>query len=136
MSVYHGNFYVQTSRRTEAVDVTEDVEKIVDKSKIKNGVCMIFVPHATASIVLEEAESGLMEDIEKMVQKMFPRGAGYEHDRIDDNANSHLGSGFIGQSRFYPIRDGKIVRGTWQQTFLLEMDGPRRREIVVTVMGD
>lgn len=136
MRVHHGKFQVQTSKRIEAIDITGKVEAIVEKSKIKNGICMIFVPHATASIILEEAEDGLIEDIERTAQKMFPRGAGYEHDIIDDNAAAHLASGFICQSRSYPVENGKIVRGTWQQAMLLELDGPRNREIVVTVLGE
>lgn len=136
MKVNHDKFEIRTSRRIEVVDITEKVETIVEKSKIKNGICLIFVPHATAAVVLEEAESGLINDIEAFVQKNFPKGAGYEHDRIDDNASSHLASGFIGQSRLYPVKDGEIVRGTWQQSFLLELDGPRNREVVVTVIGE
>jgi secondary thiamine-phosphate synthase enzyme len=136
MKVYHDKFQVQTSKRVEVIDITEKIKDIANKSKIENGICLIFVPHATASIILEEAESGLIKDIEKTIQKMFPRGSDYEHDRIDDNASSHLASGFIGQSRTYPIKNGEIVRGTWQQSLLLELDGPRNREVIVTVLGE
>lgn len=136
MKVFHEEFEIKTSRRIEVVDITEKVEEVVEKSRVKNGVCFIFTPHATAAIVLEEAEAGLMSDIENFVGKYFPRGAGYEHDKIDDNADSHLASGFIGQSRIYPIKDGKIMKGTWQQAFLVELDGPRRRKIIVTAIGE
>lgn len=137
MRVFQDRFRISTSKRTEVIDITEKVENLVDKSKIKNGICLIFVPHATAAIILEEAESGLMEDIKKFIQSKFPKGVDYEHDRIDDNADSHLGSGFIGQSRILPIKNGEIVRGTWQRPFFLELDGPReRREIIVTVIGE
>jgi len=135
MEIYQDGFEIETSKRTEVVDITGKIEKIVDKSNIKNGICLIFLPHATASIILEEAESGLMEDIEKMVQKNFPKGMGYRHDRIDDNASSHLASGFIGQSRILPIKNGNLVRGTWQRPMLLELDGPRTRKISVTILG-
>jgi secondary thiamine-phosphate synthase enzyme len=136
MKVYHDKFEIKTSKRIEAIDITEKVETVVDKSKVENGICLIFVPHATAAIVLEEAESGLMSDIEVAIQKIFPKEAGYKHDRIDDNASSHIASGLIGQSRVYPIKDGEIVKGVWQQTFLIELDGPRRREVVITVIGE
>ena len=135
MEIYQDEFEIETSKRTEVVDITGKIEKIVNKSNIKNGVCLIFLPHATASIILEEAESGLMEDIEKIVQKNFPRGMGYRHDRIDDNANSHLASGFIGQSRILPIKNGNLVRGTWQRPMLLELDGPKARKVSVTILG-
>ena len=136
MKVFQDEFEISTSRRIQTIDITDRVEKVVGKSGLKNGICQIFVPHATAGIILEEAESGLLRDIEKKVEEMFPKDAGYEHDRIDDNANSHLASGFIGQSRTYPIRGGRILRGTWQRGLLLELDGPRHRKIVVTVIGD
>ena len=136
MVVHQESFEVQTRKRTEAIDVTEKVEKIVEKSGIKNGVCLIFTPHATASIILEEAEEGLLHDIENVVKKIFPRGTGYQHDRIDDNADSHLASGFIGQSRIYPVRNGRILRGAWQQVLLLELDGPRKRKVIVTLIGN
>ena len=112
MKVYQEEFYISTTKRTEVMDITRRIEKIVEKSGVKNGICQIFLTHATAGLILEEAESGLMRDIEKTIQKQFPKGVGYEHDRIDDNADSHLASGFIGQSRIIPIKDGEIIRGT------------------------
>ena len=136
MKVHQEEFIVKTSRRREIVDITDKIEKIVEKSKVKNGICLIFLPHATAGIILEEHESGLIKDIENEIEKLFPRGAGYEHDRIDDNADSHLASGFIGQSRIYPVKNGEIIRGTWQRALLIELDGPRHRRIFVSVMGE
>ncbi len=136
MRVFQDEFEIKTSKRTEAIDITREVDRSVEKSGIKKGICLIFLPHATAALILEESESGLIDDIERMAQKIFPRGAGYQHDRVDDNADSHLASGFIGQSRVYPIKDGTVVRGTWQNPILLELDGPRRREISVTIIGE
>ena len=136
MKVFTEEFRVETSKRVEVIDITEKIEKVIEKSKVKNGICHVFLPHATASIILEEAEPGLMKDIERVVEEKFPRGAGYEHDKIDDNANSHLASGFIGQSRTYPVQGGEILRGTWQRALLLELDGPRTRRIVVTLLGE
>ncbi len=137
MKVYQDEFSMSTSRRVQVIDITDRVNKVVDKSGLKDGICQILVPHATAGIILEENESGLVRDIEKKIEEMFPKGAGYEHDRIDDNANSHLASGFIGQSRILPIKDGRIVRGTWQRPMLLEFDGPRSsRRVFITVIGE
>jgi len=137
MKVYQDEFEISSSRRTETIDITHEVEEIVKKSKVKNGICQIFLPHATAGIVLEEAESGLMRDIEEDVKKRFPEGGGYQHDRIDDNADSHLASGFIGQSRIVPVKDGRMVRGTWQRPLVLELDGPRSmRRVFITVIGE
>jgi len=137
MKVYQDEFNMSTSRRIQVIDITDRVEKVVKRSGLKDGICQILVPHATAGIILEENESGLIRDIEKKIEDMFPKGEGYEHDRIDDNANSHLASGFIGQSRILPIKDGRIVRGTWQRPLLLELDGPRSsRRVFITVIGE
>lgn len=136
MKVFQEEFEVKSSRKREIIDITEDVKRIVEKSKIKNGLCLIFLPHATSAIIFEENEAGLTEDIEKLLEKIFPRGVGYKHDLIDDNADAHLASGFIGQSRIYPIENGKIVRGTWQHALLIELDGPRRRSVHLTVIGE
>jgi secondary thiamine-phosphate synthase enzyme len=134
MKVHQEEFEVRTSRRREIIDITDEIERIAEKSK--NGLCLIFLPHATSAIIFEEDEAGLIEDIEKFLEKIFPRGIGYKHDRIDDNADAHLASGFIGQSRIYPVENGKIVRGTWQRALLIELDGPRNREIHLTIIGD
>lgn len=137
MKVFQDEFEISTSKRTEVIDVTNKVEEAVKRSRIKSGICLIFLPHATAALILNEAESGLMRDIEAKIKEGFPRGAGYEHDRIDDNADSHLASAFIGQSKVYPVKDGALLRGTWQRPMVLELDGPRnRRHVVVTVIGE
>ena len=137
MVVFQDKFEISTSKRRELVDVTNKVESIVAKSKIKNGICVVFVPHATAAVMLNENERGLVSDIINKVEKDFPAGAGYRHDRIDDNADSHLASAFIGQSKTLPVNGGQLIRGTWQQVFVLEADGPRSsRRVVVTVIGE
>lgn len=137
MVVFQDKFEISTSKRTELVDVTNKIESIVAKSKIKNGICVVFVPHATAAVMLNENERGMVSDIVDKIVQDFPAGAGYKHDRIDDNADSHLASGFIGQSKTLPVNSGQLVRGTWQQIFVLEADGPRSsRRVVVTVIGE
>jgi len=92
--------------------------------------------HATAAVICNENESGFIHDVLQKVKELFPPGAGYMHDRIDDNASSHIGSAFIGASRTFPVNSGRLVRGTWQNIFLLELDGPRsRRNVNVHVIG-
>jgi secondary thiamine-phosphate synthase enzyme len=137
MKVYQDEFEIKTSKRTELIDITNKVEDVVKKSKIKNGVCNVFVPHATAAVILNENETGLVSDIIDKIEKEFPVGAGYRHDRIDDNADSHLASGFIGQSKVIPLNDNRLLRGTWQQVFVIELDGPRSaRKVIVTIIGE
>lgn len=123
-------FTVQTSERYELVDITEEVEKIVSDSGVKEGICLVFVPHSTAGVLLSENERGLKRDFHNFFEKLV-EGFDFEHNRIDDNADSHLLSAIVGQGKSIIVKDGKLVRGTWQQIFLAEFDGPRTRRVLV-----
>jgi secondary thiamine-phosphate synthase enzyme len=136
LKVYFKELKVSTSSRAELVDVTREVEQAVAESGVVNGVCLIHAPHATAAIIANEREEGLMKDLLAKLQRDYPRGAGWAHDLVDDNANAHLASAFIGSSRAFPVRGGKLLRGTWQNLFLVELDGPRSRRVVVEVLGE
>jgi len=136
LKVFFHEFTVSTRKRVEVVDVTLQVEEAVAKSRVKDGLCLIHAPHATAAIVANENESGLLHDIVKKIEEVFPAGVGYQHDRIDDNAHAHLVSTFIGSSRIFPVKNSRILRGTWQNIFLVEADGPRTRRIIVEVFGE
>ena len=137
MKVHQDEFEIRTSKRTDLIDITSEVENSVRKSKVKNGFCNVFVPHATAAVILNENEDGMVEDILNKIKKEFPSGAGYKHDRIDDNADSHLASSFLGQSKIMPIKENRLLRGTWQQIFVVELDGPRNsRKVIVTIIGE
>jgi len=121
---------VKTDQRYQLIDITDQVESMVSKSKIKEGFCLVFVPHSTAAIILTENESGLKNDWLKMLKKIVS-GEQFEHDRIDNNADSHLLSGLLEQGRVMPIEKSRIVRGTWQNIFLVELDGPRTRRVII-----
>ncbi len=137
MKVYFREITFSTDRRYQLVDITYEVEKAVAESGVRNGICLVFAPHATAAIVANEHEGGLMQDLLRKIQEEFPRDGGWLHNRIDDNAAAHLGSAFLGADRVFPVREGKLVRGTWQNVFLVEMDGPRyRRRVVIEVLGE
>ena len=134
--VYEETIVFSTTNRFELVDLTHRVEEIVRRSGVKNGICLVFAPHATGAIIANEHERGLMEDILESIRKSYPPDYPWRHNRIDDNAHAHLGSAFIGAERVFPVVNGRLVRGTWQNIFFVEMDGPRyRREVVVLVMG-
>ena len=137
MPVYYEEISVSTTSRFELIDITSKVEEIVRRSNIKNGICMIFAPHATAAIIANEHEYGLLQDMVKLIKELFKPDADWLHNRIDDNAHAHLGSAIIGASRSFPVINGRLVRGTWQNIFLVEMDGPRKvRRIIVMVVGE
>ena len=137
MKIYFKELTLSTSKRLELVDITYEVERAVRKSGIRNGICVIHAPHATAAIIANEHESGLMRDILAKVEEDYPHNGRWLHNRIDDNAAAHLGSAFISSTRIFPVREGRMIRGTWQNIFLLEMDGPRsRRRVVIEIMGE
>jgi len=137
VKVYVEEFYVSTKSREEIVVVTNEVESIVRRSGVKNGIALIYVPHATALLTANENEPRLKEDILNKLRALFPRGAGYRHDEIDDNANAHLANLFVGFHLVMPVVDGRLRRGTWQEIMFIEMDGPRsRRSVVVVVLGE
>lgn len=109
----------------------------VENVGIRNGICIISVPHATAAVIANEHESGLMQDMLAKIENMFPISRSYLHNAIDDNADAHLAAAFLGHSRTFPIVDGRLVRGTWQNVFVVELDGPRsRREVWLQIIGE
>ena len=123
---------VRTSRRTEVVDVTSAVEEAIGGT-VEAGTCTVFVPHTTAGVTVNEAESGLLADVEAFLDDLVPWGAGYRHDGIDDNAAAHLRSILVGPSVTVPVIDGSLALGTWQSVLLVESDGPRDRRLRVAV---
>jgi secondary thiamine-phosphate synthase enzyme len=127
--------HVNTSKRTELIDITDPVKKHVTENGIQNGICIVSTMHTTTAIIINENEPGLVTDILTLLGRIVPEGAGYQHDRIDSNADAHLKAVLLGNSESIPVRDGRLVLGTWQSVFLAELDGPRKRNIDVTVIG-
>jgi secondary thiamine-phosphate synthase enzyme len=138
LKVYTREIVFSTEKQFQLVDITYEVERIVEESGVKNGIALVFAPHATAAIIANEHESGLIEDIITKIKELTEPGSSeWKHNIIDDNAHAHLGSALIGADRVFPVINGRLVRGTWQNIFLVEMDGPRsRRHVIVTVVGE
>lgn len=126
---------VNTSKRTELIDITGHVRRHVTESGVQNGICAVSTMHTTTAIIVNENETGLVADILSLIGRIVPEGAGYQHDRIDNNADAHLRAVMLGNSESIPVREGKIVLGTWQSVFLAELDGPRKRTVDITVVG-
>ncbi|HEX3014724.1 MAG TPA: secondary thiamine-phosphate synthase enzyme YjbQ [Methanobacterium sp.] len=124
-----------STKRVEIIDMTQDLNDILTESKIKDGLVNIFAKHSTAGIVINENESGLVKDFQNTLESLIPKNNNYLHDRIDNNADSHIRSFFIGSSETIPIENGSLSLGTWQSVFFVELDGPRTRKFVVTVVG-
>ena len=128
-------FTVSTGRR-EAVDITEKVRECVERlADGKSGVAFVFTFHTTTALTVNEAESGLMEDIIKAYMSMVPK-MDYRHNRIDNNAEAHIISSAVGNSVALPVENGRLALGTWQSVLLLEFDGPRTRKIGVKFLSD
>lgn len=122
-----------TSKRLELVDITRQVASVVEAAKVKEGLCTVFARHATAALIINEnADPGFRQDILTLLDKLVPEGV-WEHDRVDDNGAAHLKATLLGPSQVIPVKEGKLLLGTWQGLSLVELDGPRRREIVVDV---
>lgn len=127
-------FDVTTENRYQLIDITDRIEEAVRESKVKNGLALIFVPHSTAAIILTENESGLKQDWLTVLKKLVS-GFDFFHNKIDDNADSHILSGLLGQEKTLIVENGRLIRGTWQQIFLVELDGPRkRRKIIIKII--
>jgi secondary thiamine-phosphate synthase enzyme len=126
-----------SSERRQLIDITDEVAGFVRDSGISNGVCVISAPHATAAVIANENERGLVHDLLAKIEDLFPQSSRYAHNAIDDNADAHVASAFLGHARTFPIINRKLVRGTWQNIFLVELDGPRsRREVDLQVVGE
>jgi secondary thiamine-phosphate synthase enzyme len=135
MQVQFFEIELKTDKKIQIVDITRHVESRVDKSAVANGLCVVHAPHATAAIMLNESESGLISDMENKIDNIFQ--GDYSHDRIDDNAAAHIASAFIKSSITLPVREGHLVRGTWQNILFVELDGPRsQRKVIIELMGD
>jgi secondary thiamine-phosphate synthase enzyme len=130
-------FHINTDRREALYDITDEVKKVVEASKVKVGLVHIYVRHATAAIMIQENwDQSVQNDVVNLLSRVIPRGI-WQHDAQDGNGDSHLKSGLVGPSETIPIVDGQIALGRWQNIFLCEFDGPRKqREIVVTVLSD
>ena len=127
---------INTQKRVEIQDITTEVADILSRSGIKEGLLNVYSPHSTSGVVVNENESGLVDDFKLALEKLVPEGAGYQHDRIDNNADSHIRGFLTGGSETIPVEKGRMMLGTWQSIFFVELDGPRHRRLVVTVMGD
>jgi len=139
MPVESESVHLQTRREGELVDITDKVQTIIDKGKIRNGVAFLFVPGATAALTTIEYEPGLMADLPNMLERVVPKTAVYEHEKQwhDGNGHSHVRASLIGPDLFVPVREKKLVLGTWQQIVFIELDiKPRDRTVFMQLMGE
>ncbi len=137
MAYFQRSFTVQTKAHEQVLDITERVREIVEASKVREGLCTVFVPHATAAIAVNENDDpNIGVDLVNALRKMVIEHDGWLHDRVDDNAAAHIKSAIMGPSEAIPIADGRLALGRWQNVFLCEFDGPRgSRSVIVSVLS-
>jgi len=127
-------FTIETNKREEIIDITKQVEDIVKKNGKKGGACLVYVPHATCSIIVNENyDEAVCGDILRYLKKQIPSGI-WEHDKIDNNGDAHIKASIIGPSQIIPIENGELQLGRWQGIALAEFDGPRERKIIVKII--
>ncbi len=137
--VYQREIQLQTSGHRQMHDLTDEIGRIVSASRVRFGLVHVFNVGSTGAVGTIEFEPGLQQDLPTMLDKLLPPSRDYGHEQAwhDGNGHSHLQATLLGPSLTVPIKEGKLVLGTWQQVFHLECDiKPRRRTIAVTVVGD
>ena len=124
---------VVTQKRTHFEDITDEVQEVVDESGVQEGICYLYVPHTTAGIFINEnADPDVKWDIEQTLEKLIPWENNYKH--IEGNAAAHIKSVLVGTNTFIPIKNGRLMLGTWQGIFFAEFDGPRTRKVIVKII--
>jgi secondary thiamine-phosphate synthase enzyme len=126
----------ETRKRREMVHVTPQVEEVVARSGVTDGLCFVSPMHITAAIYVNDHESGLIHDIEKWLEELAPARPDYRHHQTgEDNADAHLKSLLLHNETTLPVTDGKLDLGTWQRIFYAEFDGQRSKRVIVKVFG-
>jgi secondary thiamine-phosphate synthase enzyme len=117
------------------VDITSEIQQVIDEAGIKNGICCLYVPHTTAGITINEgADPSVVSDIQRTLSKLIPNNLNYSH--MEGNSDAHIKSTVVGASKTVIIDDGKLLLGTWQSIFFCEFDGPRHRRVLVKLISD
>src|SRR5262245_52080432 len=124
--------HISTTTRKQVVDLTDRIEAMFQKAKMQEGLCTLFLTHTTAALTTGEIGEGTEEDLLDVVEQMIPR-IRFRHAHDPAHAWSHMASSILGPSLTIPISSGKLVLGTWQSVMLIELDGPREREIHLTL---
>ncbi len=129
------DFSVKTSSTVQFIDITNQVKKIVSNSGIKNGLCIVYIPHTTAAVTINEsADPAVITDITKEINKIVPFSDGYRH--MEGNSAAHIKSSLFGVSSHIPIANNKLILGTWQGIFFCEFDGPRNRKVNIKIIDN
>jgi len=127
---------IETGKSVDVVDITDHVEQTLRESNVEKGICLVYSLHTTTGLTVNEADGALINDILNLLERIAPKGAGYQHDRGDGNAHAHLRATLLGNSVIIPVEGRRLALGTWQRILFFEFDGPRRRSIFVRIIAD
>jgi len=138
MKAYTEYLYINTDKRYDIVNITDKVEEAVKKSGVKEGLCLVNPMHITASVFINDNESGLHKDYMKWLEKLAPYNPeGYAHNLIgEDNADAHLKRTIMGREATIAITNGRLDFGTWERIFYGEFDGRRKKRILIKIIGE
>ena len=135
---YHTEYlWFNTKRQREYINITDQVEHAVAKSGIQEGLALVSAMHITAGVYINDAEDGLIADIDEWVERLAPSGRDYRHHRTGEtNGDAHLKNLLIGHEVTVPITKGKLDFGPWQQIYYAEFDGQRKKRVIIKVIGE
>ncbi len=137
MKSYTQYLWFNTKKHREYINITDEVEKALAESQIKEGMALVSAMHITAGVYVNDAEDGLIADIDEWVEKLAPFRQDYRHHGTGEtNGDSHLKNLLIGHEVIVPVTKGKLDFGPWQQIYYAEFDGQRRKRVVVKIMGE
>lgn len=137
MKSYTEYLWFNTKKHREYINVTGEVERILQKSGIKEGMVLVSAMHITAGVYVNDAESGLIQDIDAWLERLAPFDPSYRHHRTgESNGDAHLKSLLLHHEVLVPVTDGKLDFGPWQQIYYAEFDGQRKKRLIVKVMGE
>jgi len=121
---------VRSRFREEMIDITEEIEKFVREEELRNGFVVLYVPHTTAGLVINEGfDPDVSKDLIEMLKRLIPKDGNYGH--AEGNSDAHIKSAILGESKIIPVKDGRLLLGTWQRVFFFEGDGPRNRRVIL-----
>jgi secondary thiamine-phosphate synthase enzyme len=138
MKSYRRELWFNTTQRREFINITQQVEECLCESGIREGLCLVNPMHITASVFINDNESGLHADFEKWLEKLAPETpqSQYAHNGFEDNADAHLKRQVMGRETVVAVTNGKLDLGTWEQIFYGEFDGKRRKRVLVKIIGE
>ncbi|HIH42971.1 TPA: YjbQ family protein [Candidatus Woesearchaeota archaeon] len=129
--------WFNTKKHREFINITKQVESFLAKSRIKEGFCLVSAMHTTAAIYVNDADSGLLEDFDEMLERLAPFNENYNHHHTgESNGDSHMKSLLVHHEVTLPVTNGKLDLGPWQQVYYAEFDGQRKKRVVMKVIGE